>query len=370
MLKSSACILAGILTATVAMAEDEQPRSVVPLRELGGYESTSLHVDHQNADPTVRRIARIEDVQEDKFISSIAFVPGTHKVMTLSWMGFVTTYDGDTGARLWQRQFAGRRLSGFAVSGDGQSVVVAGEAGLLVEIDVASGADIKSYQTSGTWQTAVAINADGSLVAAGDANGYVSVWNGVTGEAISQWAAHAWPVDAVAFTSAERFVYSGDATAIKLWNADSGELIRTIGDPVIGGLASDRHLWFSSLNFSRNEDFVLAGTYDAAVLLDLASGEFLRHFVGHLMGVIGVHLVPGPGPAQDEVMTVSRDFTVRFFNANDATLARAIRLEAPLFAIMMEAVVSSDGRRLATISMDPSWARMGSFPVLRLYEVL
>ena len=65
-------------------------------------------------------------------------------------------------------------------------------------------------------------------------DGCLSVWDATTGKLIRRWVAHPGTIQSVAFDPKGRWIAScgrGKDRTIRLWNAETGELLHTFGGP-------------------------------------------------------------------------------------------------------------------------------------------
>ena len=100
---------------------------------------------------------------------------------------------------------------------------------------------------------------------------------------------HSQRVTSVAFSPDGSLVLSGsDDGKLKLWQASTGRLIRTLrGHARVNGSG------VSSVAFSPDGKWALSGGSDTAVKLwDVVTGEFIRGFYGHTKGVTAVAFAP------------------------------------------------------------------------------
>jgi WD40 repeat protein len=381
----AACATAAVLTlGTAATARAEIVTSSTFRWQLEGAASFKYDAAGRQLHPSTRELARVEDVEELEHYSRVVFLDAD-RVVTTSWSGFVSAWKVEGGAPAWKARPGGPtplKIMDVALTADKKFALVVGEAGLLAMLRTQDGKVERTWDAAGgDFRTAVAISADGGLFATGDLHGRVEVWSFAEPLPLASWSNDAastgptgppvphWGPTHLAFTPDGRFLYAADPSAIRLWNIGTGELVRALGDPDAGGAGATvdpERWWFSSLDFAPDQSYVIAGVYDGARVIDLASGETLRTFTGHPMGVLSSRL----DVAKSEVVTVARDFTFRFFDADTAALKREAWLPCPSFPfiyVLADAVFNDAGDRIAMATSDPIWDRMGYYPVLRTY---
>lgn len=360
-----ATALAG-MRAPAALGADGKSSVLRPMLE--GRAGFKLSVQGRDPHPAVSLLHRIEDRDEEEHYSRILWLPSGVEVLTISWNGFITAWNAETGNRVYhERPVGDLRLSDVVLVRDGSQALVVGEAGTILLINTRDGTVARRWQEpAGNWVTAVTVSQDGAFFATGNLQGDVAIWSTAEAAPLAQWRAHLWPINALAlnFTPTGRFVYSADPSGVKLWNVDDGALVRALGDPSVGGQLDPERWWFSSLSFSIDRSYVIAGGYDSTRAIDLGSGETLRTYGELPMGVLAARI----DEARSEVVAVVRDFTIRVFDAETAEPKPMLWVPVFLFSMMVDAAISPRGDFIAVASNDPNFARMGSFPVLKIYR--
>ena len=122
--------------------------------------------------------------------------------------------------------------------------------------------------------TSVAFSPDGARVLSGSQDWTLKLWDAASGQLIRTFDAHSSRVASVAFSPDGTRLLSGswDKT-LKLWDTASGQLIRTFEGH------SDQ---VNSVAFSPDGTRLLSGSRDKTLKLwDTASGQLIRTFEGH-----------------------------------------------------------------------------------------
>ena len=117
-------------------------------------------------------------------------------------------------------------------------------------------------------------------------------------------------VTSVAFSPDGARVLSGEGNKVKLWDAATGQLLRTF---------EGHSMSVRSVAFSPDGTRVLSGSDDKTItLLDAATGQLLRTFEGHSMSVRSVAFSP------DGTRVLSGSETIKLWDAATGQLLRTI----------------------------------------------
>src|SRR5262249_15334993 len=140
---------------------------------------------------------------------------------------------------------------------------------------------------------------DGSRIVSGSEDGTLRLWDAASGRLIRTIAAGS-PVTAVAFSADGSRVAAGSASAelagpgeVRVWDAASGDVVYNL----VGHRGT-----ITSLAFSADGRWLATGSRDTTVKLwDINSGKLRRTLVGHSGPVTGVAF----GPAGKQLASVS-----------------------------------------------------------------
>ena len=139
----------------------------------------------------------------------------------------------------------------------------------------------------------------------------LKLWDAASGQLIRTFEGHSGGVVSVAFSPDGTRVLSGSGDkTLKLWEAASGQLVRTF---------EGHSGWVYSVAFSPDGTRVLSGSEDKTLKLwDAASGQLIRTFEGHSGWVSSVAF----SPDGTRVLSGSFDGTLKLWEAASGQLIR------------------------------------------------
>jgi WD40 repeat protein len=335
---------------------------------LDGSVSYRVRTSYRQPHPQIPLLHVISHPLELEDFSQIGFHPDIEGVLySTSWSGFLRKWDVESGVE--KASFAtpsATILEGFAFSNDNSKILSFGANGWLAVHDTndLSSQKILQNEKSEVFYRTIAVKPNSSQFCLGRSDGIVEFWSLDEARKIGEIKIHDWPTQKLSYDQSGQFLFSADATGIALYDLNSLEPVRYLvsSEPVNG----IRPFWFSSFSFSSLSDFVVVGTYRDTQVFNLRTSRMGLKFEGPEMGLINSWFID----RQAKIFAISRDLTIRIYSSEDEALLEERWLPLPLFAIASSIVTSPNMNYVAMTSQEPSLARMGSIPKIRLFRYL
>ncbi len=183
-----------------------------------------------------------------------------------------------------------------------------------------------------------AVSPDGSWIVSASADTTLKLWNASTGEVLRTLAGHRGGVLGCAVSPDGSWIVSASAdTTLKLWNASTGEVLHTLG----GGAGSSGETetlaqWLKASTarsraghndvveacaVSPDGSWIVSASARTLTVWDAANGAELHTFAGHRKGVLGCAV----SPDGTWIVSASADATLKVWDA--ATAAEQYTLE-------------------------------------------
>jgi WD40 repeat protein len=239
-----------------------------------------------------------------------AVTPGGDQVVTVS---------GDQTIRIWElescrqlRVLIGHEdaVTAVAVLPDGKHLLTGSKDCTARVWDLDSGAQLRVWTAHSSRINAVAVSPNGKVIVT--AADVAKVWDLETGVLLRTLGvepspeigpAHGSRINSIAIApTGTEVVCASDDGSIRLWDLNSGALIRTLSeqaDPVM------------ALCISSDGRYVITGSNDcAARVLDINTGESLRNFSAHSGAIMALAITPD----NRRLITASADQTANVWN--------------------------------------------------------
>ncbi|KAG2078495.1 WD40 repeat-like protein [Suillus decipiens] len=179
-------------------------------------------------------------IQVKDGIRDILRLPSEQRIISYSWDGSFRVWDLERGIQVGEEwKDRDRKVSGMAISPDGKKVATGGSWDGAVKLwNIDTG---KVTKTLMTWHTAevksVCWSPDGGRVVSGSFDRTFRVWDVESGETIIGPINTGQHVHAVCYSPDARMIATGGNYGLKIWDARSGELLKTIRDRCCACLA-------------------------------------------------------------------------------------------------------------------------------------
>ncbi len=184
----------------------------------------------------------------------------------------------------------------------------------------------------------IAMSHDGRRLASGGLDMSIKIWQAETGRLLRTIVGHRAPVTSIAFSPDGRRVASGSLdTTIKIWDVDTGAVLETLEGAKVP---------VTSIAFSLDGRFVVSGSADSKIeLWEIGAGRAVQTLEGHSRPVFSVTF----SRDRRQIVSGSFDNTIKIWDASTFKLVRTLQgHSAPVLSVAL----SPDGRTLISGSLD------------------
>ncbi|KAG1781094.1 quinon protein alcohol dehydrogenase-like superfamily [Suillus placidus] len=220
----------------------------------------------------------------------------------------------------------------------GRQIITCSYDGSLQVWDLESGTQVgETWMVEGRGAVnAIALSLDGKTVASGSSDGAVRMWNISTGKVIKKWTEHTAGVSSVCWSPNGCQVVSGsDDRTFRVWNVESG---KTVLGPII------------------TEDFVFVVGYSPGGKIIVTGGDGLKVWdanTGELLKTLQCGVVSCLAWTSDGKTLIVASRNKRFRKLDTVTWTETAVLEGPGHEGLIQAIsLSPNERILASVSQD------------------
>lgn len=358
---------------------------------LGDLQSVAVSTDGRHLATAGRTGAYLWDVEsgvlrhrfeyEGGNVPALVFSPDSRVLLTAGDSRIIRAWDTASGTML--RSFSGHagEIQDLEFAPDGRTFVSASADNTARVWLLETGEALHRVTVPGFFIDAVAFTPDGSrlVTTTSSPSERIRLWDLTTETTIRTFADHATFVPDIGFVRSGHLVTAGDDSAVRVWDVETGELVRTLtgASPGIAGMvvAADSRTAIVGGNDGRiiawdteTGDVLLevehgpatafcgiaavgwmiaANVDNTARLLDLTSGETLMAYVGHCTSTtMGVAFSPD-GQA---ILSGGAESSTRLWSRSDGSLLRTFEGQG---AGTVAAAFSMDGTRVLTTRGHP-----------------
>jgi WD40 repeat protein len=216
-------------------------------------------------------------------VSAVAVLPDGKRAVSGSDDRKLKVWDMETGELIRTLEGHTGAVSAVAVMPDGKRAVSGSYDRKLKVWDMETGEVIQTLEGHTSWVSAVAVMSDGKRVVSGSDDLTLKVWDLETGEVIQTLVGHSYLVSAVAvMPDGKRAVSGSDDTTLKVWDLETGED------------SKGRTGWVMAVAVTSDGNRAVSGHSETTALKvwDRETGELIRTLEGHTSWVSAVAVLP------------------------------------------------------------------------------
>ena len=204
-------------------------------------------------------------------VSSVSFSPDGKFLASGSADDTVKLWEVESGKEI--RTFSGHTayVSSVSFSPDGKYIARGSVDDTVKLWEVESGKEIRTLTGHTDSVESVSFSPDGKYIASESWDGTIKLWEVKSGKEIRTFSGHTVYVSSVSFSPDGKYLASGSDDTVKLWEVDSGKEIRTL---------TGQTPWVASVNFSSDGKYLASGSLDGTVKLwDAETGDLIYTIV-------------------------------------------------------------------------------------------
>jgi len=321
-----------------------EPATAADEEETATAEEKEESVSADGAGPQRQRLHIVRTLEGNAdWVNAVTFSPDGQFALSGAPNNKIKLWEVVTGREIQTFHGPAEQPISVALSPDGDRLVSETSDGIVQLWDVDSGEVLRTVEQHSEAVLGATFSPDGEhILSGGDASGTLHLWDTDSGDLVRRFDDNDEAIFSVAFSPDGQYVLSGSGQSgtLKLWETATGEVVRVF----------DEGDWDStyvfSVAFSPNGEYALSGSDDmTARLWDVESGELLRTFEGHSGLVIAVAF----SPDGQYVLSGSSDMTVQLWKVEDGKLGYVFEGDAEgVNAIAF----SPDGRYVLSGSKD------------------
>ncbi len=227
---------------------------------------------------------------------------------------------------------------------DGQFLLTASWDGTIRRWDLNSKKEeVDRYSIPDARVNMIDVLPNGSHFVSASDDTIIRLWDIESGEVLREFLGHEAPVNGISVSPDGALLVSaagsfgGDDPTIRLWDVESGEQLQTF----------EGHTWLTNYaEISPNNDFVISTSWDKTVRMwDVESGEEIKQFIGHSNFTWGIAI----SADSQTLITTASDATVRIW---DIVSGEELNRYTEHTGWVLEAVLSPDESFIVTASED------------------
>ena len=316
--------------------------SLLSVVDLIGYNATSTKLVVKNL-PKEYDLSKLSKELIKKILEF-----NNDRIVSASEHG-IKIWNAETGERINTLKDHTDRIWSVSCSSDHKRIVSGSDDNSIKIWNAENSELIKTLNGHTDRVFSVCFSSDNKRIASGSGDDSIKIWDADTGELINTLNGHTNSVRTVCFSSDlvaeaqvlnnKRIISGSDDNSIKIWNAENGELIKTLNGHTD---------WVFSVCFSSDNKRIVSGSYDKSIKIwNTDTGELINTLNGHTNSVFSVCL----SSDNKRIISGSYDKSIKIWNAGTGELINTLNDHTKaIFSVCF----SSDNKRIVSGSYDNS----------------